>query len=180
MNLIVEKLRQIGPLAGKWSVFANDPEDGDVKLLHFVDKWFPGRTDLRILEIGTCRGVSACILAQRGHVTTLDVRGYPETDAVLAMLGGGERIERIVGPEHEARARVSGAFDLAWIDGNHSRDAVERDFAFCRQFTDAVIFHDYLPRIPGVMAAVNALKTKTAGVWEHHASFVGWRGKGDF
>jgi hypothetical protein len=180
MNPIVAQLEGLGGKAAKWSVFQNDPEDGDAKLLSFLDAWFPGETDLRILEIGTCRGVSACILARRGHVTTLDIRSYPETEGVIAALGGGDRITRIVGPEASCRPLVSGPFDVAWIDGKHTLVAVERDFAFCRQFTDAVIFHDYHPRTPEVIEAIDALKAVTPGVWVHNGCFVGWREKGDF
>ena len=180
MSTILEKLKALGGDAAKWSVFQNDPEDGDAKLLHFLDQWFPGQSDLQILEIGTCRGVSACILAQHGRVTTVDIRQYPETDAVIAALGGGERIVRVVGREAFARHLVHGSFDVAWIDGKHTRVAVERDFAFCRQFADAVIFHDYHPRTPEVIEAIDALKAVTPGVWEHHGCFVGWRAEGDF
>lgn len=176
MNATLAKLVALGRCASKWSVFANDPEDGDAKLLSFLDQWFPGRTDLRLLEIGTCRGVSASILARRGSVVTLDIQSYAETDAVIAALGAEGRIDRLVGPPSETRPLVCGRFHAAWIDGRHTREAVLEDFAFCRRFTDRIITHDHFERFPGVMAAVRELKAERGGSWTHNGCFVGWDG----
>jgi hypothetical protein len=82
MNTTLETLKRLDGRAAKWSIFALNPEDGDAVLERLIDRWFLGRSDLRILEIGTCRCVSASIFARRGQVVTLD-RGsaFPQARA---------------------------------------------------------------------------------------------------
>ena len=126
-------------------------------LFKFLDGWFPGRADLRLLEIGTCRGVSAALLAQRGNVVTLDLNHKPEVEQNLAAFGvtGAGRVVCLYGNPATARAKVAGRFDAAFIDGEHSYAAVREDIRFARQFTDRIILHDYFPRFAGVMKAIN-------------------------
>jgi hypothetical protein len=56
------------------------------------------------------------------------------------------------------------AFDLAFLDGDHDREAVELDFALTRK-CGRVLFHDYeeIPNTacPGVRDAVDALREGT-------------------
>lgn len=102
----------------------------------------------RILEIGTHQGVSAALLAEYGHVTTVDVLPNPVRAKVWAALGVADRItERVhksqAGRDAEIRAGARWA-DLAFVDGSHLMRDVEYDFdlvtgAGCRR----VFLHDY-------------------------------------
>lgn len=154
----VERLNEIGPEAAVWSVFQNDPVSGDKWLLDFVDRWFPGRTDLKILEVGTCRGVSACILAERGEVHTFDIKVYPETEAVIRHFGMEERVTRYVGPPEEMRALIEGQmFDMAFVDGMHEYESVTNDWYFAMGHTRRILLHDYVDYHPGCVRAINEL-----------------------
>jgi len=175
MNKTLEILKGLDGKAVKWSVFQNNPEDGDEVLLRLVDRWAAKLSGFGFLEIGTCRGVSAAILARRGHVTTLDIRSYPETEAVLTALGAKEQVLRIVGPEEWARARFddSDHFDACFIDGKHTFEAVMRDWEFARRHTRRVIFHDWHADTPEVIQAITELKERHPGYdWHHDGCFV--------
>ena len=178
MSAILDKLHALGPVASKWSVFSNDPLDGDAKLLSFVDAWFPRRENLTFLEIGTCRGVSASILAQRGIVLTIDVQSYAETECVIQALGHGQSIFRLIGPPQVTRAVVKNRFDVAWIDGKHTYENLLADFDFCQRFTDQIIMHDHCKKFPGIQQAVAHLQVcGPAGVWTFNGCFAGWQRK---
>jgi len=139
------------------SVLRADSDPARCPLFKFLDGWFPGRTDLRLLEIGTCRGVSAALLAQRGSVVTLDLDHKPEVERNLEAFGvtGTKRVVCLYGAPAAVRTKVTGRFDAAFIDGEHSYRAVQEDIKFVRQFTDHIILHDYFPRFAGVMQAIN-------------------------
>lgn len=161
-----ERLNALGKQAAKWSIFHNDPR-ADRALMRFLDGWFPNRYDLDILEIGTCRGVSAAFLAERGHVTTLDVCDYAETQSVLDAFAMASRVTRIIGPADKARALVAGRrFDMVFIDGLHEYERVSRDWKFCRGLSDRILFHDYCPAHPGVVRLVDELKAETDARWD--------------
>ena len=166
-------LKKIGPRAADWSVFENDPANGDTAMLAFVDRWFPDRTDLNILEIGTCRGVGASILATRGHVTTLDVRAFEEVESVLAAFGTADRVVRIVGPPDAVRASLRGrTFDLVFIDGLHEYEPVKQDWEFAETLTRHILMHDYCPMHRGVMQLVEELKKRGDISWETGSTFA--------
>lgn len=175
MNKTLEVLKTLDGKAVKWSVFQNNPEDGDEILLRLVDRWFPGKNGLSFLEIGTCRGVSAAILARRGHVVTLDIRSYPETESVLDALGAKEDVLRIVGPQEWSRARIDAGdrFDACFIDGKHTYQAVMADWEFARCHTRRVIFHDWHASTPEVIQAIMELMEKHPDYqWHRDGCFV--------
>jgi len=145
------------------SIYQRTPLVADSYLLEAVE-WCQGnRTDLNILEVGTCRGVSTAILAQRGRVLTLDVDARAGTGEAIKALDVGERVVRIVGPPSLVRPLVRGPFDLAFIDATHNYENVMRDFAFALLHTSCIIFHDYCGDHPGVIAAVDEIHHKHGG-----------------
>lgn len=167
-----ERLKRLGKDAAKWSIFQND-SGADAAMLRFLDGWFPNRYNLHILEIGTCRGVSACILAERGHVTTLDVCPYPETQAVIDTFAMGERVTRILGPSASARALLEGKrFDVVFVDGMHEYEAFTADWDFAVTKAPHILCHDYCDQHPGVQRAVNELKAQGVADWECRDTFA--------
>jgi caffeoyl-CoA O-methyltransferase len=78
----------------------------------------------RILEIGTFSGYSAVAMAEAlpldGHLTTLEI--LPDHAAKarehVALAGLADRVSVIEGPALDSLARLSGPFDLAFIDAD--------------------------------------------------------------
>lgn len=172
MKLSIERLAKISNEAAKWSIFQNDPR-ADAALFGFLDKWFPNRYNLDILEIGTCRGVSAALLSERGHVTTIDVCAYNETQKVIDAFGAGNRVTRIVGPPEKARALVSGRqWDMVFIDGMHEYAQVKTDWEFVRTLSKRFLFHDYCKLHPGVVKLVDEVKASINAEWECRDTFA--------
>ena len=76
------------------SIYQRTPNNADTFLLQAVE-WCRGdRKDLNILEVGTCRGVSTAILAQRGRVLTLDIDARAGTGEAIKALDVGDRVVR--------------------------------------------------------------------------------------
>ncbi len=137
----------------------------------FVDRaGFKGK---RCIEIGTCHGLTAIVLARYfDEVITFDITPKPIRHEIAAFCGvtnirfvdvtsNAEREERLRGVE----------FDAAYIDGNHTRETHE-DFALvghCGQ----VMFHEYWPLQPAVWQLVNDLRERGAVV--SHGTYAIWR-----
>jgi len=145
------------------SIYQRTPLIADTFLLDAVTWCCGERKDLNILEVGTCRGVSTAILAQRGRVLSLDVDARAGTGKAIKALDVGERVVRVVGPPSLVRPLVRGPFDLAFIDATHNYENVMRDFAFALLHTNCIIFHDYCGDHPGVIAAVDEIHHKHGG-----------------
>lgn len=135
------------PLAQKdWSIGTNGMRDM-VKLLYAASpERFSSRT-MTILEIGTCRSLTSCLMAQVGVVYTLDVAHYAETRGIMEGSPEGTR-SRIVfvtsGDADRGRALLAKIrFDAVFIDGCHAYEAVVKDIAYAANLSDALIFHDY-------------------------------------
>ena len=137
------------------SIFRPDDSPDSCALLRFVDMWFPNRRDLRILEIGTCHGISAALLAMRGDVVTLDLTHKADVDDNLTRMQVADRVTCLYGKPAEVRQQVRGPFDMAFIDGEHSYNAVRADIAFARTWARHVVLHDYFTRFRGVMQAID-------------------------
>ena len=145
------------------SIYQRTPLVADSYLLEAVEWCRGNRKDLNILEVGTCRGVSTAILAQRGRVLSLDVDARAGTGEAIKALAVGDRVVRIVGPPSLVRPLVRGPFDLAFIDATHNYENVMRDFAFALLHTSCIIFHDYCADHPGVIAAVDEIHRTHGG-----------------
>ena len=173
MNKVVKTLLRIHPEAQKWSIFEYNPNDGDVVLGRLVERWFPDRRDLRILEVGSCRCVSASLLADYGHVVTLDMWAYPHSDAVLDALKNREKIVRVLGPPELVRPLIHGPFDMAFIDAHHDYENIMRDTAFVVRRTNRILYHDYDPKaFPGVVKALDELSALTGCPIFHDGVFA--------
>lgn len=98
----------------------------------------------RIVEIGTHRGVSACILARFGYVTTFDIKAWDQFEQIVDHFGATGRIERhIVANNADLANRLSALeFDFAFVDGCHDYEPVRQNFQAVRK-CGRVLFHDY-------------------------------------
>ncbi len=150
-GLLGELKRAFGENGIHWSCLG---WDGERKLKHLVletTRALPEPESLpHILEIGTHRGVSSVILSHFGTVTTFDVHDWPLRHKIHDHFGVTNRVTCVVCENaeqvHREIARLD--FDIAFIDGCHSYEAVRMDFAAVRR-CGRVIFHDYEPRLHG-------------------------------
>ena len=157
------------------SIYQRTPLVADTFLLDAVTWCCGKRTDLEILEVGTCRGVSSAILAQRGNVVTLDKSPRDGCGDALKVLDVAGKVVRVLGPPELARPLVRGKFDVCFIDATHKHENVLRDFAFAVARTNNVIFHDYCKDHPGIMAAVNEIHRKHGGEFQLFDCFAALR-----
>lgn len=132
----------------------------------------------RVLEIGSFCGLSTVCLARTAESVTavdyFDGRATPNPgdtrrafDANIARYGVADKInvchpdaDWLLEAAHVFRDEEPHGFDLVFIDGDHSREAVERDIYKSRcvlRSGGLLAFHDYSLTDPGVMEAVNEL-----------------------
>jgi len=141
-------------------------------------KLFDGKHFNTILEIGTCYGLSAMMLAHYSEVViTIDVVRHPLLEPTLAAFSPGvlDHISFIhVRDDHDKRLLVNALdFDMAFIDGRHTQPACELDFLITRK-CGSVLFHDYpcsSPNHRGVGLVVDAI---TEGTVERMPPFAWW------
>ncbi len=127
-----------------------------------------------VLEIGTWKGRSTAALAAGcpGRVVTVDRFGGPlyetstyrdagalETDVfaeATANLSGFDNVEILRMSSREAAATLAGEFDMVFIDGDHSEEAVREDLALWTPFASKLLCgHDR--HLPSVAAALEGL-----------------------
>jgi predicted O-methyltransferase YrrM len=78
----------------------------------------------RVLEVGTLGGYSTIWLARgvgtEGSVVTLEISPHHAAVAVdnLVRAGVGDRVEVVVGPAVESLARLTGPFDVVFLDAD--------------------------------------------------------------
>lgn len=127
----------------------------------------------RCIEIGTCKGLTAIILARHfGEVVTMDI--FPDDDKrFFAEVCGLDNITFYDIADNTAKADIINQldFDAAYIDGNHAEDT-EIDFNLTRR-CGRVLFHEYWPLQPPVWGLVNNLR-QTGTVVTHGDSFALW------
>lgn len=127
---------------------------------------FAGR---RCVEIGTCNGLTAIVLARYfGEVVSIDVEPSEKKHEIAAFLGvENVRFVDVSGNVRKAAVIDELEFDAAVVDGDHARDT-ESDFALVRR-SGRVLFHEHWPAQPAVVALVSRLAAEgtveTAGKW---------------
>lgn len=118
--------------------------------------------DRGVLEIGSYQGRSTCVLAaalrdeaitahlisidphievpQHRDMVRLNVEATGEASRLVQIQDSAENLGSLIAP---------GAVSMVFIDGDHSREAVERDIACADRWLDAngwMVFHDYWPQ----------------------------------
>ncbi len=124
----------------------------------------------RCVEIGTLKGLTACVLARYfDEVVTIDIAHDPLRDAVLRTFGA-RGVVPIVVRNNVRKAdiiRSLADFDCAYVDGDHARDT-ESDFALVRR-CGRVLFHEHWDAQPAVKNLVQSLSAGgqivTTGKW---------------
>lgn len=132
---------------------------------------FRGR---RCVEIGTCKGITAIILARYfEEVVTIDVKPDPQRHDIALFLGV-ENVQSWHVEDNAKKAEVISRldFDAAFVDGDHANDT-ESDFALVKR-CGCVLFHEYWQAQPPVWALVNRLRESGDPV-ETRGKFALWR-----
>lgn len=113
----------------------------------------------RCVEIGTCKGLTALLLARRfDEVVSIDIVEDPDRDTI-ARHCKVKNIRFVTVADNAEKARVIEGltFDCAYVDGDHARDTAT-DFALVRR-SGCVLFHEYWEAQPPVFNLVNSLKS---------------------
>ena len=126
-----------------------------------------------VVEVGTRYAAFAALLGRIAErVVTLDLHENTKVPAVLEA-AGVTNVAPIRVPSDAAKALLLDtlAFDLAFLDGSHEREAVALDFAHTRR-CGVVLFHDYAnPGFHGVTEFVDSL---AEGTVVRDAPFAWW------
>lgn len=111
------------------------------------------------LEIGSCKGLTALVLARFFYrVVSIDIVPDPQRMEIADFCGVRNVKFVTVRDNAEKAALVSSlSFNAAYVDGDHARDT-ESDFALVRR-CGRVLFHEYWPAQPKVVALVDGLKS---------------------
>lgn len=130
---------------------------------------FRGR---RCVEIGTCKGLTALVLARHfKEVVTIDIVPDEEKRAIAEYCGARNIRFFDVADNAEKEAIIKGLdFDAAYCDGDHSHDA-ETDFSLVRR-CGRVMFHEYWPLQPPIWELVNRLRGY--GTIQTHGTLALW------
>lgn len=131
-----------------------------------------GFTGRRCIEIGTCKGMTAIVLARLfNEVVTFDIIGDDDKCAIANFCGlKNIRFHDIANNEEKARIISKLDFDAAYCDGNHSHDA-QFDFDLVSR-CGRVLFHEYWPLQPPIWELVN--KLRASGKVETHGTLALW------
>lgn len=135
----------------------------------------------RVLEIGSfCGRSTVCMGQTAGRVTCIDpfdgrstpIPGdtLPEWQEHIGRYGLTDKCEAHRGTSAEVAPNLAGPFDLVFIDGAHTFDAVGFDIAVAERLLTPgglIVFHDYKrPIDPPVTAAVDAYLASGATLLE--------------
>lgn len=126
-----------------------------------------------VVEIGTHWGNSAVFWATHCEcVVTFDIFHSAKAFELWEKAGLNDRIANVQIRDDRAKAKLLSSldFDFAFVDGEHTADAVRRDFE-CVRKASAVLFHDYKPadgeyaactnqRYPELAAYLDTLRPK--------------------
>ena len=149
-----------------------------------LEEGLKGRRWNTVLEIGTLRGLSACVLACFAeNVITIDCEPHDDRAKVFGAVGRDirNRISSIVIPDNDAKVILVRhlTFDGAFIDAGHTEGQVALDFSLARSCGE-MLFHDYPKSGSGCNGVGIVLDAATAahdGVVTVCEPFAWWRAK---
>lgn len=109
----------------------------------------------RVLEIGTNCGHFAYLASLLGAASIVTIELRQEcVPAIEMLLAKDPEITSIIGDSAQVLPQLSGPFDIAWVDGNHSMEAALTDMQNCGGKAPLILVDDY--DIPSVRDAVTA------------------------
>lgn len=109
----------------------------------------------KALEIGTCRGLSAALIAEyaKVHVSTFDVLTFSgdTPQRIWKDLKVGQKIKSYVRTSSFTKKELidSLEFDFVFVDGGHLYESVEFDFSLVKRCSK-ILWHDYRDDWPDV------------------------------
>lgn len=126
------------------------------------------------VEIGTWKGLSALVLSRHfKQVVSIDIEPDPDRKRVAAFAGvTNVRFETVADNAAKARLIEGLDFDFAYLDGDHAHDT-ETDFELARRCRQ-VLFHEYWPAQPAVVALVDRLAADDNSEVMTHGKFALW------
>lgn len=134
-----------------------------------------GFTGRRCIEIGTCNGLTAIVLARLfDEVVSIDTVPRPVKHEVVKFCGlENVRFIDVANNTEKAEAVDGLAFDAAYSDGDHAHDA-QTDLDLVKH-CGLVLFHEYWPLCPQVWGQVNALRAE--GEVVSSGTYAIWRAR---
>ena len=199
VSMLIEKIRglTLGRILRRFNYFYGRPNQTDpeeiITILRVASSVLPGKSDVKVLEIGSWMGCSTIPLARttrvfHGKLYCCDLwQGTPVDDlstiakfcdvfAIFWKRVGRAGVRDVVVPLHGLSQDVlpilkSKTFDMIYIDGDHRYAGIKHDILQAKRLIrkDGVIAgHDYDLLHPDVMRAVNEIfgKPKHKGrVW---------------
>ena len=141
-----------------------------------------GRRWNTVLEIGTLRGLSACVLACFAeNVITIDCEPHEDRKKVFAAVDRdiSNRISSVIIPDNAAKTILVRhlVFDAAFIDAGHTEGQVSLDFSLAKRCGE-MLFHDYPMSgsgCDGVGLVLDAAMAAGDGVVTVCEPFAWWR-----
>lgn len=132
-------------------------------LSEFVKKLNPAPEG--IIEIGTCNGLGTTVLASIGKIVhTFDI-AYRNVEYIWNLFEVRHKISNCVAPQSEIDYVLSDLeknwkdivnFNFAFVDGNHTYEAVKHDFQLVK-FCKRVLLHDAnLPQVKRLVDEIGA------------------------
>jgi hypothetical protein len=132
-----------------------------------------------VLEIGTARGMSALILAHWADtVHTIDIYKSKWIPQIFIDAGVADRIVHHVVKDNAKKAKVIRGldFEMANIDGNHTRPEAQIDFDLTKH-CGLLLFHDFPKAYREVDGPGWVLGRQTEGVVTDLRPFAWWEAK---
>lgn len=123
-----------------------------------------------ILEIGFCLGHSACIWINLGaSVVSVDNSNRVETQMAIRIMTR-RFANKFAFATRDSMVVPDIGFDMAFIDGDHSKEGVEADIELCRSLgIRRVLFDDWLPRWGQTQEAVAAKRIVPLAIFGNFA-----------
>lgn len=132
-----------------------------------------------VLEIGTARGMSALILAHWADVVhTIDIYHSKWIPEIFIEAGVEGRVVPIVVADDKEKAKVIQelTFEMANLDGDHTRAAVQLDFDLAKR-CGLLLFHDYPQAYPGADGVGWVLGRQKDGIVIDRTPFAWWEAR---
>ena len=133
--------------------------DGEGVIRRLTKKIIPKR---EVLEIGTYRGVSACVLSTIfENVITVDIKDEPMRKEIMATTDNVEFV-KVKNRTNEIAVVIdifkNHNIDMVFLDGEHFNGELAKDWEMVKDYCPNILIHDYSPSFSEVYDFVNEKK----------------------